>query len=197
MEGADFAPVNREVEAIRKGLSANYECLDSLKDMSFSPVAALASPGYAALWATPLVGLVASLLIKLLTHTSPEKVAAKRQRQACSKALGQLKRIAATNTKQQNELLVSIMQQFIGDRFDKTARSLTPDDCYDAIIDATEDTRRADKFRQTMKEFEAGRYASIETDLNPERVKEVIRLVRDIEKAAHSAKRSRNGHPKK
>ncbi|MHC4281711.1 MAG: hypothetical protein ACYSWZ_01860, partial [Planctomycetota bacterium] len=85
IEGKDFAPINKEVEAIKKGLSANYESPDVLENMSFSPAGALISPGYAPLWAAPLGILILSSVAKLLTSTSPEKVAAKRRRQACSK----------------------------------------------------------------------------------------------------------------
>lgn len=182
LEGADFAPVNKEVEAIKKGLSANYEDLDALKDMSFSPLAALAIPGYAVVWIAPLLALVSSIFIKLFTHTSPEKVAAKRRRQACGKAVGQLKSIASANAEQQSELLVSAMKQYIGDRFDKTAGSLTPDDCYDAIVAGTEDAPTADKYREAITDFEAGRYASIEVTITSERIKEVIELISRIEK---------------
>jgi hypothetical protein len=182
LEGADFAPVNKEVEAIKKGLSANYEGLDVLKDMSFSPLAALTSPGYAVLWAVPLIGFVSSILIKLFTHTSPEKVAAKRRRQACGKAVRQLKRIASTEAERRSELLVSAMKQYIGERFDKTAGSLTPDDCYDAIITATEDAQTADRYREKIANFEAGRYASMEVNINSEKIKEVSELIRSIEK---------------
>jgi len=196
LEGSDFAPINREVEAIKKGLSANYEGLDVLKDMSFSPLAALVSPGYTVLWAVPLIGLVSSFLIKLFTHTSPEKVAAKRRQQACSRAVGQLKKMASTDAKQQNELLVSIMKQYIGDRFDKTAGSLTPDDCYDAIIAATENAQSADKFREIVAGLEAGHYAPMEIDIGSEKIKEVIEIIRNIEKGPHFAKRSQNGNPK-
>jgi len=182
LEGADFVPVNREIEAIKKGLSANYEDLNAVRDMSFSPLTALVHPGYAALWAAPLIGLVSSLLIKLGTHTSPEKVAARKQRQACSKAVGQLKRIPSTDARQQNEWLVSIMKQYIGDRFDKTVGSLTADDCYEAIKTATEDALTAGKYRDIITDFEAGRYASIEVQINSEKIKEVIDLIRHIEK---------------
>ena len=194
LEGADFVPVNREIEAIKKGLSANYEDLNALRDMSFSPLAALVHPGYAILWAAPLIGLVSSLLIKLGTHTSPEKVAARRRRQACSKAIGQLKKIRvegvppsnrgqdARDTIQRNEWLVSIMKQYIGDRFDKTASSLTADDCYEAIKTATDDAQTASKYRDIITNFEAGRYASIEVQIDSEKIEEVIDLIRDIEK---------------
>jgi hypothetical protein len=182
LEGADFVPVNRDVEAIKKGLSANYDDLGALKNMSFSPIVAVAQPGYVVLWAVPLLGLVSSLVIKLSTHTSPEKVAAKRRRQACSKAVGQLKRVTSADAKEQNELLVSIMKQYIGDRFDKTAGSLTPDDCYEAIKTATNDAQTAGKYRDIITDFEAGRYASIEVHVDSQKTKEVTDLIRTIEK---------------
>jgi len=182
MEGSDFAPINREIEAIRKGLSANYEALETLDDMSFSPLAALASPGYTVLWAVPLLGLITSFLVKLFSHTSPEKAAARRHRQACGKALGQLKILASTDTKQQNEQLVSIMKNYIGEKFDKTAGSLTPDDCYDAIIAATQDSQSADKYKSIIAGFEAGRYAPMEIKTDSDKIRQVSELVRNIEK---------------
>ncbi|MFC1795001.1 BatD family protein [Planctomycetota bacterium] len=182
LEGSDFAPINREIEAIKKGLSANYEDLDTLNDMSFSPLAALGSPGYALLWAAPLLGLISSFLVKLFSHTSPEKAAARRRRQACGKALGQLKKLASTETNQQNEQLVSIMKNYIGERFDKTAGSLTPDECYDVIITATQDTQSADKYRAIIAGFEAGRYAPMEINIDSDKIGQVSELVRSIEK---------------
>jgi len=182
LEGADFTPVNKEVEAIKKGLSANYEDLDVLKDMSFSPLAALASPGYAVLWGAPLLAFASSIFIKLFAHTSPEKAAAKRRRQACSKAVGQLKRVVSANPERQSELLVGAMKQYIGDRYDKTAGSLTGDDCYDAIVTGADDAPAADKYREAIANFEAGRYASMEVSITSERIKEVMELIHRIEK---------------
>jgi hypothetical protein len=150
--------------------------------MSFSPLAALGSPGYAVLWAVPLLGLVSSFLAKLFSHTSPEKAAARRRRQACNKALGQLKKLASTNVKQQNEQFVSIMKNYIGDRFDKTAGSLTPDECYDAIIAATQDSQSADKYRAIIAGFEAGRYAPMEIKIDPDKIRQVSEIIRSIEK---------------
>ncbi len=182
LEGSDFTPINREIEAIRKGLSANYEALETLDDMSFSPLAAIGSPGYAVLWAVPLLGLVSSFLVKFFSHTSPEKAAARRHRQACGKALGQLKILASTDTIQQNEQLVSIMKNYIGEKFDKTAGSLTPDDCYDAIIAATQDSQSADKYKSIIAGFEAGRYAPMEIKTDSDKIRQVSELVRNIEK---------------
>jgi hypothetical protein len=196
LEGSDFVPVNREIEAIKKGLSANYDDLETLNDMSFSPLAALASPGYAVIWAVPLLGLILSFFIKIFSHTSPEKIAAKRRRQACGKALRQLKgtpfckkkakwepkKLASTESAQQNEQLVSIMKQYIGEKFDRTAGSLTPDDCYDAILAATQDSQSADQYRTIIAGFEAGRYAPMEIKIDADKIRQVSELIRSIEK---------------
>ena len=196
LEGSDFAPVNREIETIKKGLSANYENLDTLNDMSFSPLAALASPGYAIIWAVPLLGLISSFFIKLFSQTSPEKIAARRHRQACGKALRQLKKLCgegvppsnrgqdARVTIRQNEQLASIMKQYIGEKFDKTAGSLTPDDCYDTIVAATQDSQSADKYRTFIAGFEVGRYAPMEIEIDSDKIKQVGELVRTVEKGA-------------
>ena len=182
LEGTDFTPANREVEVIKKGLSANYEDLNVLRDLSFSPVAAMTNPGYAVIWAAPLLALISSVMVKVVTHTSPDKVAARRRRQACGKAIGQLKKAAAASRDRQSELVVSIMKQYIGDRFDRTAGSLTPDDCYDAIVAATGDEKTAGRYREAIAEFEAGRYAPMEVDINDGRIRDVVRLVRAVEK---------------
>ena len=182
IEGKDFAPINKEVEAIKKGLSANYESPDVLENMSFSPSGALISPYYAPVWAIPLGILILSLVTKFLTNTSPEKVAAKRRRQACSKAVAQLRKIASMDSSQRNESVVSVMKQYIGDRFDKMAGSLTGDDCCDIITSAIEDAKVADKFRQTIEHCESSRYASIEVNIDSGKIDGIIELIRNIEK---------------
>jgi len=117
------------VEAIKKGLSANYESPDVLTNQSFSPLVAAVSAPYLLIWAGPLALLVVSSLIKLFTYTTPEKVADRRRKTAAGKAVSQLKQIASYSAKQRNELLASTMKQYIGDRFDKIAGSLTSNDC--------------------------------------------------------------------
>jgi hypothetical protein len=79
------------------------------------------------------------------------------------------------------------MRQYIGDRFDKTAGSLTPDDCYNQIVAVTADSQAAQKYKETMAEFEATRYSSIETNITPEKIKEIIELVRSIDKMSKNA----------
>jgi hypothetical protein len=184
VEGRDFVPVNKEVEAIKKGLSANYEGPDVLRNMSFSPLGAAVSLPYALFWMIPFLGLISSSLIKLFMQTSPEKEALKRKRSALGKALSQLKKITSAEPQQRQELLASIMKQYIGERFDRTSGSLTADDCYEVISSATQDMQTAGKYRDIITECEAARYAAMDADIDATQIKEVTNLVRHIEKAS-------------
>jgi hypothetical protein len=181
LEGGDFTPVNKEVEAIKKGLSANYEGLDALTNQAFSPLSAIVSPAYALVWAGPLALVIASAVIRSFTHTTAEKVTARRKRSAVGKAISQLKKFSP-DTRQRHELLASVMKQYIGDRFDKVAGSLTGGDCREIIIAATQDNRTADRFNEIIVNCEAARYAAIEAGIDSARINEVIKLIRTIDK---------------
>jgi hypothetical protein len=94
VEGTASAPVNREVEAIRKGISANYYGSEVLTNQSFSLLSAILHPGYGALWSIPLVGLILSSVARFVGRSSPQSLARKRRRQAAAVAVRQLKKIA-------------------------------------------------------------------------------------------------------
>lgn len=182
IEGADLAPVNREVEAIKKGLSANYEGPDVLANMVFSPITAILSSGYMLLWGLPFAALVLSFLIKVFTHETPAKVAQRRRRRAGSKAIRELNKIQSASSERRHELLVSIMKQYIGERFDKQANSLTAEDCRETIADVINDIQTADKYRDIINWCEAVRYASAQANIDSVRINELVDLIRTIEK---------------
>jgi hypothetical protein len=182
LEGEEFVPVNKEVEAIKKGLSANYDAIDVLENMAFSPLSAAISSGYTVIWAVPFAALMVSALIKIFTHTTPEKIAVRRRRQARGSAIGRLKRLGSESSQQQAELLVSVMKEYIGERFDKIAGSLTAEDCFEIIRDNTQETRYAEKYREIITECETARYASGQINIDSTPIKEAINLIDNIEK---------------
>jgi len=182
LEGMDFAPVNKEVEAIKKGLSANYENLDALTNQAFSPLAAAITAPYLLIWAGPLTLLVVGSMIKFFTYTTPEKVADKRRRTAAGQAVSQLKQIASYSTEQWNELFASTMKQYIGDRFDKISGSLTSNDCFETILAETGDREAAEKYKEVIAACEAARYASVENNFQAPKIKDTIELIKKIEK---------------
>jgi len=182
LEGLDFAPVNKEVEAIKKGLSANYEGLDALENQTFSLPAAVVSVPYLLIWAGPLVLLIASSLLKSFAHTTPEKIAAKRRRMAANKAIGRLKNLDSCSAEQRCELFASTMKQYIGNRFDKVAGSLTSNDCFEIIMSQTNDGQSAEKYKEITASCEAARYASEGQVHESSRIEEAIELIKTIEK---------------
>jgi len=182
LEGLDFAPVNKEVEAIKKGLSANYESLDALTNQTFSPLVAAVSVPYLLIWAGPLVLLAVSSLIKFFTYTTPEKVATKRRRMAANRAIVQLKKLDSYPPEQWHELCALTMKQYIGDRFDKLAGSLTSNDCFEIILSQTNDNQSAEEYKEIMATCEAARYASTEQVCESSKVKKAIDLIKTIEK---------------
>jgi hypothetical protein len=182
LEGMEPAFVNRKVEAIKKGISANYEGPDVLTNQIFSPLAAVVSPGYLVIWLVPFLVLVTSSIVKLFTHTSPEKLAQKCRRQAAGKAIKQLKKATGLSPEEQQELIVSTMKTYIGERFEKVAGSLTADDCYQIINSATADSQIAGKYRDTIAQCETSRYASAQASIDSPQVSEVISLIHTIEK---------------
>ena len=74
------------------------------------------------------------------------------------------------------------MKQYIGDRFDKVAGSLTADDCCEVVASATNDTEIAIRYKETITACEVSRYASAEADVDASRIDRVVDIIRSIEK---------------
>jgi hypothetical protein len=184
LEGTSPGAVRRTVEALREGFSANYYGPEVLVDQTFSPLSAIVSPSYAVLWSVPLLGLLASAAFKLSTRTSPEAVARKRRRHAHALAVQRLKKIASADPGQRHDLLVAAMKGYLGDRFDRTAGSLTADDCRDIVFACTSDTQVADRFRAKISEFEAARYAAMDARIDSDQIEEATELLRLVERKA-------------
>jgi hypothetical protein len=182
VEGRDFTPAGKEVEAVKKGISANYEASDCLQNVRFSLSAAVTSPGYLIGWALPLLALISSVLAKALVHTTPEQAARKRRRNAASRAVSRLKGISYAQLQNSCELIAETMKLYIGERFDKVAGSLTADDCMQTIIDRTGDSASANNYKDIVSRCDAGRYAPTQQQLDSTTIDEVIGLIRVIEK---------------
>jgi tetratricopeptide (TPR) repeat protein len=189
MEGGGGAPANgagatrvSPVQAISKGLSANYYGPEILADQSFSLLSAVISPRYAAIWSIPLVALAASAVIRLAGRTSPELVARKRRRQAAGLALRRLKAMASGDDRQRPEQLLEAMKGYIGDRFDRVAASLTADECRDAIVQAIDDPTTAWRYRDLIAACEADRYAPLAAEIGSAQVQQAVELIAAVEK---------------
>ncbi|MCD6394825.1 MAG: BatD family protein [Planctomycetes bacterium] len=182
IEGSDFTGFGKSVELVRMGISAHFEGLEALQDEYFSPVAALVSPGYAMLWGAPLGILILNALAKLFTHSTPEKIAARRRRSAFRNACKAARKSAKHPGPEAAQLLAAAMKQYAADRFGRLAKSLTAADCNDVIVDATSDSDTASDYRIVMESCEASTYSPTEVKYEPALVRKVIAMMRTIEK---------------
>jgi len=183
------------VQAIRKGLSANYYGPEVLENQSFSVLSLVVNPMYAALWSVPLLALIASAAVKLVGRTSPELLARKRRRRAAGVALAQLKKVSFAEPGQKHELLLSAMKGYIGDRFDRVAASLTADDCHRILTEATGDTAVATRCKELIDACEAARYAPLQAKIGPDQVQAALGLIQSVEKARPAVHKSHASHP--
>jgi hypothetical protein len=78
------------------------------------------------------------------------------------------------------------MKGYVGDRFDRVAASLTADDCYHAILDATGDAEAAARYRDLIAACEAARYAPVDAEITSEQIQEAIALIRSIDREANA-----------
>ncbi len=175
------AAVGRAVQALREGFSANHYGPEVLVNQAFSPVSALVRPGYAALWLLPLLGFVGSVSFKLVTQTSPEAVARKRRRGAHAVAIRRLKAVASAPAEQRHDQLATAIKEYLGDRFARTAGSLTADDCRDLVAAATGDRELADRVRAKISEFEAAHYAALNTHVDAALIDDALDLLGMVE----------------
>jgi len=182
MQGSDLVPMNKEVEVMKKGLSANYDGLDVLQNQKFSVAGAITAPGYLVIWALPMFVLLASISAKLITHTTPEKEAARRRRRAYRKSIDAIRKIHSAKVCDRNEMLATAMRQYLGDRFDKNAGALAADDCYELIVAATKDEQLAGRYREAFANCQASRYASMETEVGAKQISNIVKLIKTIEK---------------
>jgi hypothetical protein len=183
-EGMPTGVANRQVEAVLEGLSANYEGLDALEDAAFSPLVMVTSPSYIAGWLVPLMAVAASLAAKSLVHTTAGKEAARRRRRACGRAVRRIRGIASKDARDRNEFITAAMKQYIGERFDRIAGTLTADECRKIVLETTGDAAAADGFAAIVAAGEAVRYSPGLSGAAENPVVEAEKAVREVEKKA-------------
>jgi hypothetical protein len=182
VEGRDFTPAGSEVEAVKKGISANYEGADCLQNVKFSLATAVTSRGFLVGWLLPLIVLATSISAKTIIHKTPEQAARKRRRSAAGNAVSRLKKIQPAQLQSHPELIAETMKQFIGQRFDRVAGSLTADDCRQVIISGTGDSASANQFRDIISDCDAARYSAVRRQIDSATIENVSRLIRTIDK---------------
>jgi hypothetical protein len=76
------------------------------------------------------------------------------------------------------------MKQYVGERFDRVAGSLTADECRRIVLETTKDAAAADGFAAVVAAGETARYCPGPAQAAENRVDEAVRLVQNVEKKA-------------
>lgn len=181
---ASDRPVNKEVEAIKQGMAANYEDPGALTHQAFSPALALVRLPCVALWLLPLGLLIGSASYRAITHTTPERQAQQRRRRAASRALGQLEAVLSRGPHERHQVVAAALRRFLGDRFDRTAGSLTAADGRQIVAAATGDEGLARRVHDLLAECEAAHYSSARATLEDRQVQEAMEVLREVDRRA-------------
>jgi hypothetical protein len=147
-------------------------------------MAALGSPGYAALWSLPSLALIASVAVRFGRRTNANALARKRRRRAARHAVQELKRVAAAAPEERPERMLAALRAYVGDRFDRVAASLTAYECRQIVFEATDDADVAAQICDTVAQCEAARYAPLQAQIDADRIEEAVTLIDRIEARA-------------
>ena len=182
LQGADGTAVSRRIEAIQKGISANYDMIDFENYRKFELPGTLISLGsiYTYIWGVPLVVLIGSIVIKISTYKNENAIAVRKRKKACVNAVAQINKAADD---EKYELILTALRQFIADRFDKKAGSLTAVDCKDIIAEKANDDL-AGQFADIFTKCQAARFAPLESKMDSQEFKGIDNLLREIDTEA-------------
>lgn len=186
--GGSTRKVSSEIEAVRQGVAANvYDQSKLLKNTSFSPAEALTSPAYLIISAGPFALFLCTGIWRIVTTDSPEKQLARQSSGAARKAMQNLNRLTSQSATIHEDML-EILRQYIGDRFNKAAQSLTQRDCRELLQAHCREPVMVDEFCGLFEQCENSRYAgsnAMRTVIDAEQVKT---LIKNIEKHIKSSK---------
>mgnify|MGYP005851097115 CR=1 FL=1 len=169
-----------QVEAVKKGMSANFEDIE-LVSQDFAVTGAIVRPVYLALWAVPLGAFIFSVIVRSLTSTSEAKRAAARRRKAKRKSLGMLGKVDS-GSKNASQAVVEAMREYVGDRFNRQAGSLTGMDCERVIAEGTADSETGREYRKIFEDCEASYYTGSGGKVDESKIKRIKELIKEIDR---------------
>ncbi|MCK5269270.1 MAG: BatD family protein [Sedimentisphaerales bacterium] len=181
-EGWNLTKPTSEIEAVRGGIAANvYDQSELLTDAAFSPMIALVQPGYVALWAGPLVLFAVLSLVRRLTNDSPERRQARRRSSASRRTVSRLAKINSRSASAPQEM-ADIMRQYVGDRFNRTAASLTARDCRKILQNVCHEKEPVERFCRVLEQCEQSQFAGTNADDSIVEPADVRKLVKTLDK---------------
>ena len=173
--GAAASPRTTRLQQIKTGLAANYDGPDLLKNVAFTPAAALTQPSYLALLGSPLAVFVIAAVLRVARRTSPARQAARRRTSAYRNAAASLKR------RRDPAQIADVLRAYVADRYNRTAQSLTADDCAQLLRDDHKPSDLIDKFAAILETCELTRYGRSTDDSQTYNLHEISSLLKRLQ----------------
>jgi len=181
-EGWERIKPTSEIEALRQGIAANITDQQILlKNAEFSLGAAFRHPGYMVLWAVPLLIFAGSAVFRLVNRDDPKRRQARRRSQARRKAVRGLGQIDAQKETAPEET-AEILREYVGDRFDRTAQSLTARDCREILGPACKDSRVVEQFCRVLEQCEQSRFAGAGAGNAAIEPRDTVKIINQLDK---------------
>jgi hypothetical protein len=171
----------RRLEAVKGGISANYAGSELLEDMSFVPHKELMRFPIVLIWAGPFALFASTLIFQLTTRDKDARKERRRKRLAAKRCVTVLKSINAADQNAKTQLAAAVKTYF-ADRFDKSAGSLTCQDCRDIVEQHCGDQSAAAAISEILEKCEAAQYSPLSVKFDDLWKKEAIKTIERIEK---------------
>ncbi|MHC4771609.1 MAG: hypothetical protein ACYS8O_07425, partial [Planctomycetota bacterium] len=88
----------------------------------------------------------------------------------------------ATDHPKPSQQVLLALKQYIADKFEKSAGSLTAIECGNIILEVTNDTELSSLYQAIMEQTEASEYSAIAFELTKEKQDQILDLLAKIEK---------------
>jgi hypothetical protein len=146
---------------------------------------ALTQPVYLVLLIVPPTLFFILCLVRFAQRSDPERQRAKRQAGAYDRAikkLGLLKSGHDLDTKDYKSKLAEILRQYIGDRYNRTASSLTTQDCKNILLENQQEQNFVESFCQILQDCEKSRFAANAGNSNFIDLDQIKNILKTIDK---------------
>jgi hypothetical protein len=181
IQSAGPIAVRPQMQSINEGLSANYTSADALVNQHFYLGSAVTGAAFWGLWAGPAILLAVSLAGRQITNQNPERIAARKRKNACAAALGHVRKVPLQSAQAGPEL-ARIVKQYVADKFGKVSGALTAEDGRTLIEAASGDADLAARFKAFTERAEAAAYSATGFAYDAQARNELITLLREVDR---------------
>lgn len=160
--GDSVSTYSRELESVEGGIAANYEGDGLFAKVPVSPLLALTQPVSIVVGSGPIACFLVVLLLNRVLASSPVRLRQKMKASAGKKAVAavrKLDRAAGTGSEELRSKIADILRTFVGDRYRRTASSLTTMDCRQLLLQEGQDEDQVNFFCDVLEQCEQSRYA--------------------------------------